>query len=469
MTPMSTEDHAPPIGPPSGTQGEPALVIVHCGCKLLPAPKVLLLSQLPQQRDAPEGEGASAGSRVFGRDCLPSVGEQDGQISGSHFGIFRHGDANGTSYLLEDLGSRNGTFVDGQRLPLPASAPPKAWVKRAELRDGAILRVGNTVLVFRERFEGPKTPDMPCFEHQGERMIGPFGLRKLRAEVEALKTQRSPSTVGRLNVLLEAETGSGKEMLARFVAQILGRSRPFTPVNVPAVVKTLFASEFFGNGVWQPGVTPSHGIVGSAANGCIFMDEIHETGRDVHVQLLRFLQDRDYFRVGEPNLQRIADVLVVAATSLPLQQRAERDIFERLREVSLRLPPLRERTEDIPELCKELLQRQNIDVTTLPAEVEAIEWLLLQRWEGNIRELGNALTSILQRTQGTANPGLRWWAIEQLQKEGHLSPPPFSEPRSLTVGRILLALAASREPNESEAARQLGIDRSKLRRWRGLQ
>lgn len=197
------------------------------------------------------------------------------------------------------------------------------------------------------------------------------------------------------------------------------------------------------------------------------MDEIHEVSRDVHSQLLRFLQDRDFRRVGDSQ-PRVLDALVVAATSLSMKERAERDIYERLRQVNLRLPPLRERPEDIPEIVKELLRRQGQLSECAPLiEVEVLEFLLLQLWAGNIRELRNALMSLLRLTDATPTPGLRWWAVEELAKQGQLSLPPLDAPRSLTVGRILRVL--KQQSNESKAAEILGVDRNQLRRWLGNQ
>jgi hypothetical protein len=445
--------------------GKPALIVVHCGKTLLSQPRVILMEDLPQEK-GPRNQPTRS---VFGRDFLRERGLFDSDISRRQFALWGRGDGSGHQVFLKDLGSKNGTHVDGFRLPaskgLHAPAEPEDDDLRfkAELRDGAILRCGSTLMVFREHMVPPYEPALPCFEHRGEKMVGPFGLHGLQASVERLgAVNKNNPGLGRLNVLLEAKTGAGKELLARYIACTLGRAQPFVAVNAPSIVSTLFGSEFFGIGKNAlTGVNESPGLVGQASKGTLFIDEIHELPRSEQAQLLRFLQDRDYIRVGDPRELR-ADVMVVAATSQPIEARAERDIFTRLGQVSLALPALAERAEDIPEICRELLRRRGMkesEIAALPVEVEMMEALLLHDWRGNIRELRNELEAALGRTQGTSTPGLRLWALE-----GLLDTTSPDAPRSLTLARIQAAMDRCKQ-KQTEAADLLRIDRSKLQRW----
>ncbi len=424
-----------------------------------------MLRDLPQ-----ETPGKSQPRRaVFGRDVLRNYELQDSDASKRHMAIWSRGDGSGSQVFLKDLGSKNGTHVDGYRLLVrkeerTGSEPDDDDLRfRAELRDGAVICCGNTVMVFREQLRPPYAPEPPCFEHQGEKMVGPFGLRGLRRDVEQVGAVNAKNPLlGRLNVLLEARTGAGKELLARYVARALGRTKPFVAVNAPAIVPTLFTSEFFGIGKGVASqVAESEGLVGQAQGGCLFIDEIHELPRSAQAQLLRFLQDRDYLRVGEFR-ERNASVLVMAATSLPIEARAERDIFARLGQYKLTLPPLAERSEDILEIARELLRRRGLpedEVSRLPLEVELVEALLLHDWPGNIRELRNVLDGVLRKTEGTSTPGLRFWALS-----GLISPPSAEARRSLTLERVRAVMAATKQ-NQSQAAKELQIDRSKLQRW----
>ncbi len=263
---------------------------------------------------------------VFGRSVLPQLGLEDSGISQRHFAVWQRGDQHGSQVFVEDLGSKNGTYVDGDRLPFdPKDAPEDlrkdlqgVLVNQAEIRDGAMLRCGKTILIFRQHFPKSGGVEGPLAGVSGEIIVSPFGLGRLRRELDALaRDYRGSSRLGRLNILLQAETGCGKELLATHVAERLGRSSPFRAVNVTAIPTTLLSSELFGIESLQ-GAQRSPGLVGASHKGTLFLDEIHLLDPSVQRQLLRFLESRDYQRIGGVDTL-VADVLVLTATSQDLR------------------------------------------------------------------------------------------------------------------------------------------------------
>lgn len=414
---------------------------------------------------------------VFGRDSLVGAGlARDPDISREHFAIWK-----GPSglYYLEDLQSRNGTTVDGSALPfkgaLPGGTESGSWRSRAELRDGALIRAGNTLLIFRKQLMGATTPDAPTTVESNplRQMVSPYGLRETRERTRALLEWVNPpggrpharGTEPQFNLLLEAETGTGKEMMARYIATRLRPSGPYRVVNAAALPENLFEATLFGHekGAFTGAESRSEGLVGAANGGTLFLDEIHQLRRTEQVKLLRFLETRDYLPVGS-TAARQANVLVLVASSDVLRTKVaqnewHRDMFARLNQLSLRLPPLRERAEDIPELCKSMIQRQGQDAASLEVEVEALEAFLLDTWPENLRGLQAALNQALMTSWRQGRWGLLCWAIE-----GVLQPAEFRPGRSITLQTICQALEL-KKGDQSKAAEALGINRSKLQRY----
>jgi two-component system response regulator PilR (NtrC family) len=201
-------------------------------------------------------------------------------------------------------------------------------------------------------------------------------------------------------VLIGGESGTGKELVARAVHfNSLRRDRPFVALNCGAVPETLLESELFGHvrGAFTGAHANKKGLVEAAEGGTIFLDEIGEMPTSMQVKLLRVLQDRRFRRLGGTEEVQV-DVRVIAATNQDLPKmvaegRFREDLFYRLNVLSIKLPPLRERGEDIPLLAEQFLQQfasqMGKNVQTISAEALA----LLQRhpWRGNVRELQNAI------------------------------------------------------------------------------
>jgi nitrogen regulation protein NR(I) len=243
-----------------------------------------------------------------------------------------------------------------------------------------------------------------------QRMTEPVELGEARAARSALvgtcrAMQEIYKQIGRVaatpvTVLIRGETGTGKELIARALYQHSDRAdKPFIAVNCAAIPETLLESELFGHerGAFTGAQVRRIGRFEQASGGTIFLDEIGDLSPGTQAKLLRVLQERYIQRVGGNELIPV-DVRVLAATHQDLEaaiaeKEFREDLFYRLSVVTLRLPPLRERTEDISGLVRFFIQRHAADlaVTNPSIQSEAIAWLQTQVWPGNVRELENAV------------------------------------------------------------------------------
>lgn len=198
---------------------------------------------------------------------------------------------------------------------------------------------------------------------------------------------------GSMPVLIEGESGTGKELIARAVHLWSPRAAgPFIPVNAGALPAQLLESELFGHarGAFTGAVAAKPGLVELAEGGTLFLDEIGEMPLEVQAKLLRFLESHELRRVGETRIRRV-DVRIVAATNRRLLDevqagRFREDLYYRLNVVTLHVPPLRERREDIPLLVEHFLARLGSEKEMVP---EAVDVLMQQDFRGNVRELFN--------------------------------------------------------------------------------
>ena len=202
-------------------------------------------------------------------------------------------------------------------------------------------------------------------------------------------------------VLITGESGTGKELVARAVFKHGGRAdREFQSVNCAAIPESLLESELFGHekGAFTSADHRHVGIFERASGGTLFLDEIGELSPQTQVKLLRVLQERNFERVGgEETIE--CDVRIIAATNQDIEEEVEEgrfreDLYYRLNVVHLHIPPLRERKEDIPELCSYLLDQVAREVTKpLPLlSAEVLDLLMGHDWPGNVRELRNVLS-----------------------------------------------------------------------------
>jgi two-component system response regulator AtoC len=212
----------------------------------------------------------------------------------------------------------------------------------------------------------------------------------------------------RTSVLIQGESGTGKELLARVIHSYSAPGRPFIAVNCSAIVDTLLESELFGHekGAFTGAVTAKLGKFELAEDGTVFLDEIGELSGNLQAKLLRVLQEKEVERVGGSRTIPVrARILAATNRDLEAEVRAGRfreDLFQRLRVVTLSIPPLRERREDLPLLVEHLLlkinQRLHKNLRRVP--VELVAELARRPWPGNVRELENLLTRAAVLSQG---------------------------------------------------------------------
>jgi DNA-binding NtrC family response regulator len=228
-----------------------------------------------------------------------------------------------------------------------------------------------------------------------------------------LIAQVAPS---RSTVLIQGESGTGKELIAKAIhANSPRRDRPFVPVNTGAVPSELLESTLFGHvkGAFTSAVTAKKGLFEVANGGTLFLDEIGTMGMDMQAKILRVLQDRRFMHLG--GVQEIqVDVRIIAATNVNLQEavrdgRFREDLFYRLNVISLELPPLRSRREDIPLLAAHFLkfyaEENGTDMRSLSPE--AMRIIMDYEWPGNVRELENAMErGVVLSTSRTISPDL---------------------------------------------------------------
>jgi len=290
---------------------------------------------------------------------------------------------------------------------------------------------------------------------------------KMRATLDLVE-RVAPSDAA---VLLLGENGTGKGVLARWLhAKSLRAGGPFVLVSCPALPEELLASELFGHvkGAFTGAIRDREGRLEAAHGGTLFLDEISEISPGLQAKLLRFLQEKEFERVGE-NRTRRADVRVVGATNRDLEEevragRFREDLYFRLNVVEIRLPALRERREDIP-----LLARQFLEFFARPARrptpelsPAALKALLSYSWPGNIRELRNVLERavILWPSQVIEPEALP----EQIAAQVAVVPVLGGDYSLERIEREHILRLLARTANLEEAAQILGIDPSTL--WR---
>ena len=199
-------------------------------------------------------------------------------------------------------------------------------------------------------------------------------------------------------VLVRGRSGTGKELVARALHRnSLRRDRPLVTVNCAALQETLLESELFGHekGAFTGRMQAKPGLIEVAEGGTLFIDEVAEMAPALQAKLLRVLEDGHYRRVGGTK-ECHADVRVIAATNKPLEEeqkagRFREDLFYRLNVVSIDLPPLRERRQDIPALVEHFLTTRQLGKVRCQVDPDAMRALLNYDWPGNIRELANVL------------------------------------------------------------------------------
>jgi DNA-binding NtrC family response regulator len=306
-----------------------------------------------------------------GADSTNQVVIDDRYVSRFHCRLLPHGGR----WLLKDLGSTNGTWLDGAR------------IAEADVAAGARIHVGSAEL---------------RIELAGQRLQatlpGLVARDPALTPVLELLRRAAPSS---LPVTILGESGTGKEVAARAVHELSDRGAgPFVPLNCGAISRDLAEAELFGHekGAFTGAITSAPGAFGAADGGTLFLDEIADLPAPLQVKLLRALEAGEVKPVGAPR-PRCIDVRVVCATHQDLRARVREgafreDLFYRLRGVTVELPPLRARPHDVLPLAEHFLPEGK----SLAPDARAA--LLAHRWPGNVRELRHVvqLAALLSET-----------------------------------------------------------------------
>lgn len=282
----------------------------------------------------------------------------------------------GGGYVLEDLDSKNGTYIDSHR------------IKAAYLRPNVRIGLGSSTLLFQLE-EGSK---VEVFLSKGDRFGELYGRSIEMKEVFGILQKVAPTDA---TVLITGESGTGKELAARAVhSQSKRANKPFIVFDCSAVPRELIESELFGHvkGAFTGAVQSRPGAFVSAQGGTLFIDELGELPIDLQPKLLRVLETREVKPIGSNETTQI-DVRIVAATNQTLEQMIQegtfrQDLYYRLAVIHVPLPPLRERAEDVPFLVDLFLSQQQTEGEYVVSH-ETMERLKQYSWPGNVRELRN--------------------------------------------------------------------------------
>jgi DNA-binding NtrC family response regulator len=287
---------------------------------------------------------------------------------------------------------------------------------------------------------------------------------------EILELAREISSL-RSTVLIRGESGTGKELIARAIHHSGDRAaKPFVAVSCAALAETLLESELFGHerGSFTGAVAQKKGKFEMAGGGTIFLDEIGDISPKLQADLLRVLQERCFYRVGGSEEVRV-DVRVIAATNRDLQEAVAEgkfrdDLYYRLNVIEIRLPPLRERREDIPLLAGDFVERLSHELGKDVSEVSsgALKLLMDYDWPGNVRELENAVERALVTAKARVLTEDDFAFLSRKMEAATNGRFPFNVTLQ-ELERQAIAMAIQRASgNIKEAAAALGIDRSTL-------
>ncbi|MCP5464710.1 MAG: sigma 54-interacting transcriptional regulator [Deltaproteobacteria bacterium] len=373
------------------------------------------------------------------------------------------------NYVLKDLNSTNGTSINGIK------------VKEAFLTQGDLIEIGETKLEFQTYDE--KVQIEPSDENQFGQMVGKS--RKMR-QIFGILGRISPSQA---TVIVEGETGTGKELVAKAIHEhSLRKDKPFIVFDCSAVAANLIESELFGHtkGSFTGALKDRMGAFEAANGGTIFLDEIGELSLDLQPKLLRALEQREIKRVGSTKSVSL-DVRVISATNRNLKEEVKdgafrEDLYYRLSVVKIQLPSLRERLEDIPLIVEKILgsarfnRKPDGDYYVTRVEDDALKILQRYQWPGNIRELHNVIERAVSFSEKGVIKGSHLQYVFSEIESGEEATvrlqnidldKPFKEAKQAVVesfeAEYLQELLERNKGNVSKAAREAKIDRKHLR------
>jgi DNA-binding NtrC family response regulator len=281
-------------------------------------------------------------------------------------------------------------------------------------------------------------------------------ITRLRDEI--IEAARTP-----LNVLISGETGAGKELVARNLHRLSGRAGNFVALNCAAVPDELFESELFGHaaGAFTGADRMRRGLLASADGGALFLDEVGDLSPKNQARLLRVLDEGRFRPLGQDE-ERSVDVRVIAASNAPLpNSQFRQDLFHRLAQIRVEVPPLRSRASDIPALAQHFADTLALEFPHLLCTFsdEALAWLEARHWPGNIRELRHAVERAVHRCQG-ADLTIAHLNVNATAQTEHRDPPleSLEQIERAHIERVL----GYCEGNMAKAARILRVSRTTL-------
>ena len=352
--------------------------------------------------------------------------------------------------FLRDLGGGAGTRLNGV-----------AVRGQAALADGDVIRLGDTLVLFTAA--GEAAPGA------GEPVDGPPGLTGETPSIQAVRRSIAAVAPRRRTVVITGETGTGKEIVARQIHERSGRGGPFLAVNCGGFSEGLLASELFGHlrGAFTGAVAEAQGLFRAARGGTLLLDEASDLPLPLQGVLLRVLETWEVRPVGSARDVAV-DVRVVAASNRELVGLVQRglfraDLYARLAQWIIRLPPLRERRQDIPALCRALLAR--LEERGRPMSPDLEEALLIHPWPLNVRGLSNVLAIASIATPEDEPLQLGPEVRSALQDNLVDRAAPQEAPRPGALDRPALEALLSRFGGRVAAmARQAGVSRPRMYR-----
>ncbi|MDD9936692.1 MAG: sigma 54-interacting transcriptional regulator [Myxococcales bacterium] len=415
----------------------------------------LLVVFAPEETDVGYSRVLDQHALTIGREAsdASTLQLQHARVSRRHARIEAEGS---DRFLITDLESRNGTYVNGRRIASASIGP------------GDVIRIGSTLLLL-QHLDARACQLMLQPRHDPGELVGNgHTMAQVHADIAAAPTTAPTLIIG--------ETGVGKELVARAVHQQCGRQGPLVPVNCSALPDHLVESELFGHvrGAFT-GAEGRKGLFQQAEKGTIFLDEIGEVPTDVQVKLLRALALGEVRPVGADR-ERIVEVGVVAATNVELEEAVEAgrfraDLYARLMAHVIRVPPLRDRKEDVLVLAHHFLDGSEVRFSP-----DAAEALLVHSWPYNVRELEQVMAPLRERALalrrlelGDLPERLRSPLAERIEAVSPTAALPTSllgiRRDSKPDAKELLAVLEAHDGNVAGVAAFFGKDRRQIYRW----
>jgi transcriptional regulator with GAF, ATPase, and Fis domain len=409
---------------------------------------------------------------VIGREATNRICVAEQAVSRQHARIAY----DGRRWVLTDLGSRNGTMVDGAFV-----------VGEVELEHLHEIRVGDAIFKFVEMGSERLVPYRIDGVTRGGRraraitqLVGGLQMDAIAADLERVAATE-------LSCVLLGETGTGKEVAARELHRASGRRGTFQAINCAAIPHTLLESELFGyrRGAFSGADRDKPGLIKLADGGTLFLDEIGDMPLDAQSKLLRVLQSREVFPLGGTTPEHV-DIRVVCATHRDLyayvkEQKFRGDLFARLNEHAVKLPPLRERKEDIFQLARLFAARYGRP--RLSFSFSFLVALLHHDWPFNVRELESCIKRGAALAEGETldTPHLpdaiadlmRTYGVRPRVESPSIAPPPVAQiPAAVPSSRRpapteteLRELLVRHKGNVAAIGRELGKERMQVHRW----